>query len=387
MKVADAAKTLRERTDVRELAQRLRPSLAWRRHGHELCAPCPMCHAGEDRFYVGATYAACRQCHPARMDAAGLVAWLEDVPMHEAVRRLDANALEPVTSAATVTLDRQKEEQDEQRREQWRRDAIAGVEPAHERLLRSPAAAQARSYLLARGLTPATWSAFLLGYVSGKRLPKDREQTAPVVSWPVYDEVTGDACAVRYRFVTETPTGDRYTSAGSTRGRLFGAQLVREYLDGARDWYAEGRRCLVLVEGELNAMSVHQACSATGVDALSTCSEAQWRLPAWCVELASRYGAVLTWFDKPETAAQVAQQIPRALPVRSPVQDGKKVDANDMLVSGVLGAFVQTLRARALPDDHARECALWQIWDVRDEVDAGTVAAGRKLARALGRTW
>lgn len=386
MKVADAALNLRDKTDMRELAQRLRPSLAWRRHGHEVCAPCPYC-GGEDRFYVGATYAACRQCHTARMDAAGLVAWLERVPMHEAVRLLDANALTPVTSAATVTLDRQKDEQDEQRREQWRRDAIARVEPAHETLLHAKAAAQARSYLLARGLTPATWSAFLLGYLPRKRLPKDREQTAPVVSWPVYDELTGGVVAVRYRFTTETPTGDRYTSAGSTRGRLFGAQHVRDYLEPERRWHAERRRCLVLVEGEINAMSVHQACSATGVDALSTCSEAQWRLPAWCVDLASRYGCVLTWFDKPETAAQVAQQIPRALPVRSPIQEGRKTDANDMLVSGLLGAFVQTLRFRALPDANAQECALWQVWDVRDEVDAGTVAAGRKLAQTLGRQW
>ena len=389
-KVREAAQALRDSTDMRQLMRRLVPGWtpAERSDGaHELHGPCPKCRAGEDRFYVGRDYAACRRCHEKRMDAVGLVAWLNDVSQGDAVRMLDAGAL-PAQHVAHV--EREKTSEKTAQPGKGLAYALRDLPQAQERLY-GPAGAAARQYLLARGLQPATWEAFGLGFTPNKSMPGDRSTRWPALVLPVVDEQTQEPCVVRYRFLPGAPTGDRYDSFGSMRGRLFGVQALPSFVlmpwDESPRLHAEQLRCLVIVEGELNAMSVWQACQAASVDVLSTGSQSITALPAWSVDVASHYAVTLAWLDEPERAARVAQQLPRAVALRSPAEDGTKLDANALLQRGLLGALVQTMRLRALPDAHAREGVLWDLWDVRESLDAGQVRLGRSLAQELGRQW
>lgn len=385
----DTIDSLRERLDCRELARQHGVQL--RKHSAgELCGPCPRC-GGDDRFYCAKDYAACRQCHEKRMDSVGLVAWLHNVTQGQAVAMLDGGATwRPVQAKQGATVGATVGATDDGG--SFAEYAPRLVQQAQERL-DSPAGAAAREYLTRRGLTQDTWRAFGLGCVASRQLPSDRTQTAPAVTWPVFAFDTGALVAVRYRFIVQTATGDRYDSLkGSTmRGHMFGVQGLPAFVtlplaDGAS--YAERSCCLVLCEGELNAMSIWQACAGTNVHVLSTGSQSVRRLPDWTVDVASRYGAVLTWFDEAERATNIAQQLPGAVAVRSPITNGEAQDANDILRRGLLAGLVQKLRLSALRDSTLRESVLWQLWDSVQETggDAGTVKVLRELAQELGRT-
>lgn len=394
----DTIDSLRERLDCRELARQHGVQL--RKHSAgERCGPCPKC-GGDDRFYVSKEYAACRQCHPARMDAVGLVAWLHNVTQSQAVAMLDGGASwRPVQTVTASHAQGATVGATEEDRQAWVQRASRLVQVAQERL-RSPAGAAAREYLTRRELTQDTWRAFGLGCVASRSLPSDRAQAAPAVCWPVYAfDFDADALvAVRYRFTVQTATGDRYDSlkGSSMAGHMFGVQALPAFVrmapreDGRN---AERLRCLVLCEGEVNAMSIWQACAGTNVDVLSTGSQSVRRLPDWTVQLASRYGAVLTWFDEAERAANIAQQLPGAVAVRSPIRGGEAQDANDILQRGLLAGLVQKLRLSALREGTLRQSVLWQLVDALRETrqngetpDAGTVKVVRQLAGELGKT-
>jgi len=253
--------------------------------------------------------------------------------------------------------------------------------------LSSAAGADGRQYLLSRGLQPETWQTFSLGYMPARSLTSDRRQAAPAIVWPIYDIAARAIAAVRFRYSCVTPTGDRYDSlqGSATVGRLFGAHLLPEFTgsrwDATERLHGEALRCLVITEGELNACSVWQACHATGIDVLSFCSESQRRLPAWALEIAARYGAVIAWVDDPAKAQEVGRQLPQAVALRSVQEDSCKWDANALLVAGKLGALVTAARLSVVCE--RRESVLWQLWDVRDTLDAGQL----HMAQELGKTW
>ena len=89
-------------------------------------------------------------------------------------------------------------------------------------------------------------------------------------------------------------------------------------------------------------MSVYQCCNDAGIDVLSFGSESQRTLPAWAVDVASRYGAVVTWLDSPEKSIEVSRQLPGAVALRSlHSETGLKLDANARLADGALGGLIQ----------------------------------------------
>ncbi len=384
--VRDAAKDIAQHTDCRQLVRQLVSGWApkQRTEARTLQGPCPKC-AGDDRFYVTSDGAACTHCHPQRMDAVGLVAWLRGCTMAEAVRELDAGALRAVASVAPTVHARDVQPDD------WCAKWTKNVRRYAQQLY-TEAGAHGRQYLLSRGLQPDTWGEFSLGYVAARSLTKDRTQEAPAITWPLCHQVTGAVVAVRFRYVGATATGDRYDGAKDSDlvGHLFGTDALPEFVrmpPEARR-LAEGLRCLFVCEGEFNAMSVWQACNATGVDVLSFGSEAQRTLPAWAVDVAGRYGQIVVWVDDTDKALQVTAQLPRPVALRSPVVDGHKWDANALLVAGRLSGLVQTARLRAAAPAQ-RESILWQLWDAWEDghLDAGAEAVGRSLAVELGRTW
>lgn len=397
--VRDVARDIAQRTDCRELLRRLVPT--WtpieRGNARTLHGACPKCgdrgHMDSrrpvDRFYVSKDGCACNKCHTQRMDAVGLVAWLYDLPMREAVQQLDAGALravvmpsqsKSVTSAAS----------DSDLLQPARQKYAQGLVSKAQQLLSSADGASGRQYLLSRGLQPETWQAFRLGYTPDRKLTSDRQRTAPAIVWPIYHERSQAITAVRFRYAGKTSTGDRYDSlqGSATVGRLFGAHMLPEF-EGA-EWdnvdrlHLEAVRCLVFTEGEVNAMSVWQACHESGIDVLSFCSESQRSLPAWAIDVASRYGAVVVWVDDPAKAQEVGRQLPQAVALRSIEEDGRKWDANALLVAGKLGGLV--LAARLSRMTERRESVLWQLWDARDTLDAGQRIVAQRLAQELGKS-
>lgn len=394
--VGDAARSLREEYSIPDVLRTM-TAVQLHKNGAELAGPCPKC-GGADRFYVtqDGKGCACRQCHPQRMDVTGAVAWLHNVPMHEALDMLAGRRtfarVRPAPTVASVTTATGTDKPNAENSQAWRTEAARRVQRACERLhADTDGARAARRYLLARGLQPATWSAFGLGYERA-RVPGTRVY-APAVSWPVVHEETGEVYGVRYRFLETQPGADgkehRYTSLLGTRigGRLFGVPALPAGVllpwDNSDRLHSEAISCLVITEGEFNAMSCAQACAGTNVDVLSFGSESQSTLPAWAVTIAQRYGACVVWVDSADKARQVAQQLPRAQALRSVQEDGVKQDANALLVAGSLGGLIQAARLSVMRE--RRESVLWQLWDVRDSLDAGQRKVGQRLAQELGR--
>lgn len=395
--VRSAIEDVNRRIDCRELLPRL--VAGWtpkeRTQAKTLHGVCPKC-GGRDRFYVTIEGAACPHCHDRKMDAVGLVAWLRGCTMAEAVRELDAGALRAVLTVTATPHERSQAAQSDD----WRSQAQQAIADSSRRLY-TDAGAPGRQYLLSRGLQPDTWRAFELGFVTRRSLTSNREDGAPAIVWPVYHESTGAIMAVRYRYIGATSTGDRYDSlkGSSTVDRLFGTQAAFSLTppEDARPLgsddptqgrvSAEALRCLVVCEGEFNAMSIWQACNMAGVDAFSFGSESQRRLPAWLVDLASCYGAILVWVDTPDKAREVQAQLgARCVALRSVYQDGAKLDANALLVAGSLGGLIQAARL-SVARGRLRESILWQLWDVKADLDAGSVTVAQRLAHELGRTW
>lgn len=398
--VGDRARDLRETLRIPDVLRQFAPVVYGSLHGNgaELACPCPKC-GGDDRFYVTSDRqsCACRQCHTQRMDVAGLTAWLLDVSMHEAVDVLAGRTpsvarrvVSVSTPCETETPTQFHETGRETQTAEWRENAAQRVRQAHERLLGDTATADAaRAYLLSRGLTQPTWEAFAVGY-DRQRVPVDGGEYAPAVCWPVTHEESDETVAVRYRFLetqlVQLPNGKdkrlRFTSlSGSvTRGRLFGANLL------PLPSFAT-TRCLVICEGEFNAMSVWQAANVAGVDVLSFGSEAQRTLPAWVLDVASHYAAVVTWIDDADKYDELHRQLPKAKALRSVVTDAGKQDANSLLITGMLGGLIQSARLQVTAGER-REAVLWQLWDAAraGELDAGQCAVGRRLAQELGRS-
>ncbi|OQA43742.1 MAG: hypothetical protein BWY52_01791 [Chloroflexi bacterium ADurb.Bin325] len=202
-------------------------------------------------------------------------------------------------------------------------------------LLVSPAGDPAAEYLLRRGLRPETWEAWGLGYTLAawdNRLKAARP--AILIPWQ-YREVT----ALKYRFLTVPAGGLRYTSKAGSEHIAFGLNLAGGH-------YAT----LWLVEGELNAVSLWQAlreAHMVNFDVLSFGGESKaTRLDPALQRWAGRYQQVIVWADEPAKAAAAMAAIPGAFGLRSPVVDGRKLDANELLLLGGLADFARAAWAR-----------------------------------------
>lgn len=250
---------------------------------------------------------------------------------------------------------------------------IAAAEPAlraAQASLWGPAGAASLSYARTRGLADDT----LRGWGCGAGTAAGRQ----TLCWGVWT-AGGRLTAVRHRHLGGPL---RYVSAPGSRlaGHLAGSHLL----------WAERTaplRTLLVCEGELNAMSCWQAGHPAGLDVVSLGSEGA-TLPSWLRTLAGRYGAVMTWLDKPERSAAALDALGApGLALHSVTPDGK-VDANDLLRAGQLGRRLwdarHLLAQRQGGDAIRRLC--WQYWDVADTLDDTVRAAVRAAALAAGDT-
>lgn len=383
-KIPDEAIERAKGVDLRSLAERytqLRPCSGPK----ELEGACPKC-GGSDRFHVTADWFFCRQgtCHPKRGDSIEFLRWLQPgLSFAEAVQQLAGDAL---PAAATTQQRPARRPEPAKQPADWRRRAERLVTEAQERLWR-PESKPAWDYLERRALEPHIWLTYGLGYELEAPVPgTEGKQRAPAVVIP-WRSASAGVYAVRFRFLE--PQGEyKITSrAGSDfTGKLFGGQALppacfEPVPEGHKP--AESLCTLLIVEGEINAMSCHQVASETRLDVLSVGSESANLSPAG-IEFAKRYKRVLLWADKAEVAQRLMGALPGSYGVRSP--GGK--DANDLLRAGLLGGFLSTVRADAARDARELEGLLWDLWDASlllAGIDTGTAAVIGELAKRLGK--
>lgn len=214
------------------------------------------------------------------------------------------------------------------------RQAEALVASAAERLLYGKDGEAGRAYLAGRGLTLASTAAWRLG--AATLWHPHRREHLPAITIPWLDDAR--VRAVQYRFFSPgLAHGERYAQWPGGERLLCGLHLLR------------GCSTLVLVEGELNAVSIHQACP--DVDVLSWGPQANILRPCVLERLRlikhSEYQRVLLWADDPALAKQVCG----ALKARSfnsecaIVQPSTDSDANDLLCSNTLAEFLSTVVA------------------------------------------
>ena len=288
---------------------------------------CPIC-GGRDRFQIKRTQTGdiwtCRKCNGDKYHSAiDFIMAFHKEGFTDALRRAGGEIQpsrrplgtpQPVTTPAPVQV---------LPGEIWQADAWSFTDKATSQLIGEEAGEVGRRYLLSRGISKGAMLMNLLGFaVIGKR---------PCITIPYLD--VGDVItAVKFRFVDELANQDkikRFAMMTGSKPYLFGLQHVL-----ASD------TTLLFVEGELNAISVLQTMPR-GVSVVSAGSEGNGNA-AILRALASHYKQVVIWTDEPAKARTIRERMnrPEAHILKSPMVEGIKYDASQMLQAGVLMDFI-----------------------------------------------
>lgn len=203
------------------------------------------------------------------------------------------------------------------------------------------------AYLKRRGLHPDTAHVYNIGYCDNARVPGTGGSVlAPAIVLPWYRGA--QVCGLRYRFLeAQCWNGEDEYKATSERGSRFGVEGAPVLFGtAALDWDEDRTsQTVVLVEGELNAMSIRQA---TGWHVFSYGSESSTRLHPKQIAFLGTYARRIVWADKPEIALKLRAHLPDAIAIQSPkTPDAPKgLDANDLLQMGMLEGFLQHMAHR-----------------------------------------
>jgi hypothetical protein len=340
---------------------------------HEWEGPCPQC-GGDDRLHCTEEWWFCRQCHPKRGDAIDFLRHATGCSFQDATERL-TNQQWPERKPHRQEP---KAQRVDDRLDSWFDDAAHRL---HQQQLALPGSLGAE-YLRGRGLLPATWAAFGLGF--GYAPNRDTNTELPAVAIPWFR--AGRLTAIRYRFLQ--PAGKQKITSlpGSKFGSLlFGGQALPDWATWPEGEGADLHRLctLILCEGEINAMSIWQVTQGQRVHVMSLGSESS-RLSAGAVAFAERYGRVIIWMDKPDVAKALRGQVADAHACYSP--EGK--DANDLLQAGILGAFLVEQRWLSTRTSDERLRLLYDLWDAAylgEGLDGSTATAYAKLCEVMHR--
>jgi len=387
-RISEEQKDAAKRVDLLALAERYGPMR--RNAHHDWQGTCPKC--GADFFHVyqmqgGEWRWRCYECHEQPADGIELVRWQQPgLSFPEAVAQLTGGTW---PKAATRRPPEQRQAPATKAQPaNWRKKAERIAAEAHERLWAAEGE-PAQAYLLGRGLEPHIWLQYGLGYRSDTLVPGTKGQrAAPAIVMPWRTRADTAPYALRYRFF-EPQDGHKLTAE---IGSQFAVKLYGGH--GLPEWVSlpapEGeqlgvqRLCtLLIVEGELNAMSCWQVASETHLHVLSLGSEGQ-QIPPAALAMIKRYGQVLVWADREKIAQGLIGTLPGAKGIHSP--GGK--DANDLLKVGLLGGFLATMRANNAKSQGELEGLLWVLYDAARlpaGIDTGSAKILQRLAAQLGK--
>jgi hypothetical protein len=308
-------------------------------HGGEYAGPCPFC-GGDDRCHVQPYAEAggrwfCRKC-TGEPHTSGWRDVFDFVMRRNGCTFVEACAWLQQSSRAFVPPPRPDVRRHRSASPHLRKpqQAEALVNSAAERLLHGADGETGRTYLASRGIALASAAAWRLG-VATLWHPQRREHLPAItIPWLNDERVR----AVQYRFFSSgLAHGERYAQWSGGERLLCGLHLLR------------GCSTLMLVEGELNAVSIHQACPA--VDVLSWGPQANILRPCVLERLNlihhSGYRRVLLWADQPVLAERASTALAAypCFPHCTPVQPPAGLDANALLCSGSLAEFLLSLVA------------------------------------------
>lgn len=324
---------LKERTDLVTLAER--DTRLKKVSTSEYAGPCPKC-GGEDRFHVTPTWWFCRQCHEKRGDAIEYLRWRDGLGFVDACKALGADVA-PTGSVRQKSIakanKRRRTEPTATPCAAWQDRARSFVAYAERELWASP---EALAYLRGRGLDDATIQAARLGYNpkgrrdTGERWGLDADRLWIPQGWvlPAFSATCEADSALHYVKVRQLPGRDpRYLALKGSCKRhvVYGLDTVRGHSD------------VILVEGELNALTLAQALpGAMAVVSIGDAGNAPG--PEALAVLAT----VRRWwlaFD-PDAAGdkareKLAETYRRARPLSWPWKDrGTKYDINDAYRDG-----------------------------------------------------
>lgn len=301
--------------DVQELASQY-TELKHKTNG-EYTGPCPICHDGVDRFVVSTQRNRwfCRKAsetgHMSTGDAIDLVQQVEGVDFKAAINIIETMGFTKVHMKSAQVDEAHT----------FNEDGTWGWynETMQSKLLST---SWAINYLNQRGLTVDTAMAAGLG--AGFR------DGVKSISIPYYDYANGKRVLVGGKFRT-LGTGQRYFiwKSCSMVGKLYGWHLPAR----------SGTNTVIVCEGELNCLSVHQAVGGQ-VKVLSTGSQTFNFTDDVIAQLGS-YKHVYFWADEQSTLDKWLLALPRASGWISPIVDGVKYDANALLVQGSLVGGLQ----------------------------------------------
>jgi len=292
--------------------------------------PCPFC-GGHDRFTLkhsdGGWLWHCRKCGDNKyQDAIAYVMQQDNIPFAKALRSMGG------TPNSTKCVPKPKDTRNklviEIPAKEWQETAWRFVEQSSAMLMADVHGEEGRKYLQSRGLFPADWYRELLGFAKVKD-PKAGVHR-PTIVIPHFDNCW-KVIAVKLRFVDDNPQGLRYSARKGSKLLFWGLHT----------WF-DMQSILVLVEGELNAISIRQ-CYPDGISVVSFGGENLGAAQkALLLALATQFQKVIVLTDKAEKAREVQKAINmRCVLLKSP--NGH--DANDLLQAGVLADFLKAIGA------------------------------------------
>lgn len=263
--------------------------------GGEYHGPCPKC-GGKDRFVVqpigggdGRGQWMCRSCHPGWGDAIVLIEWLDGVDFWEACRRLDFQL-----PSVTLPPDLKPPEPVNPPSDAWQARAMTVLDDAVDSLY-SADGTRALAWLQARGFNDDTLGYGTLGYNPADRweapelwgLPSDHKKVylprGVVIPWFVQGGI--------WKMNIRRPISKAQAQAGE--------QKYIQPAGGSNALYNVGAirpgQPIAIVEGELDALAIHQAAGDLAVP-VATGSAAGARRARWYGALACA-SVVLVAFD------------------------------------------------------------------------------------------
>lgn len=291
--------------------------------GGNFAGQCPVC-GDRDDFYVVPEHigmdgrrrgqCACRECHPKRMDAIGLIMWAKNMEYRQALEYLhDQYGLELPVFTGTVKKP-VKPAQPQYRIKPlpmnatapsltWQARARQAITRAQDLLWHETVGKPAREYLYSRGLTDETILAEGLGFIAEDTYddplkwalnPEDVEKVyipRGIIFPYIYK---GEIWKLRVRrFGDDIPKEKRYMMISGSSNGLYRADCIRA---GAP---------LALYEGEIDALTGAQE-TANEIVCVATGSTSHARLTKWAM-LMARASHVLRCFD-PDTAGSDADR-------------------------------------------------------------------------------
>lgn len=302
-----------------------------RRVGKEFHGPCPVC-GGRDRFHVFSDLLSChcRKCGNF-WDAISLFAAKEGLSQIEAARRLGCS-VHPFKGKASLQKPLGPKSCTPKFLEtSWQQRARQVVHDCKSALW-SPEGKSALQYLNSgRGLTATTLLSFDIGFIK-----RDFSEKRPAITLP-WILIDTSVTAVKFRFFDDASCckGRRFTQLAQSTSLLFGGQNL------------QSDDLLVLIEGEVNCMSVWQACHWKGIDCLSFGSQGNWAGISSAAELlrVRRYKGLLVWCDEEAQSIKAGDLLKEFQPKLMKSPRGK--DANDVLLEFGPGGLLDLVELRS----------------------------------------